>query len=346
VEPPGVGERPAPQIPLEALLAAAPDAFMVAGADGCIAWANDTAHDLLAYDRGTLTGVPIDDLVPERFRARHAAHRAEYHAHPRARPMGAGLQLYARRRDGSEIPVEISLSPLVVDGGVMVIAVMRDVTARRALEGERNALAIELEKERERDRIAMDLHDGLMQDIYAVSLTLELALEEADDSRYASAPTVDRGIEQLHAIVRGIRSLIFDLRPRHFSGDLAGDLATLVQEFQRNSQIETEAAIDVAPAMEPSTAVAIHHIAHEALSNVQKHARARRVRLALSFALGQGTLTVEDDGRGFDTSKPAPEGHHGLRNMAARANAIGGALDVESRPGRTALTVTFPLRRT
>ena len=331
-------------LPLSYLLDSAPDGFVVVDAQGDIVWANQTAHQLFGYLDVELIGRRIEDLVPERLRAGHQDYRREYQSTPRPRSMGLGLNLLGRKKDGIEFPVEISLSPLQTKEGLLVTAVVRDVTERRVLEEERAVLSLELETERERDRIAMDLHDGIMQDIYAVALGLELALVESADERYADANTVERSIGQLHEVVRSIRSFIFDLRPRQFSGRLGEALANLAQEFKQNSQIETEVRLGDDMEVDFAVAVAVYHIAHESLSNIRKHAKADKVTVSLHVLDGQGCLEVTDNGIGFDTSLSPPDGHHGMRNMAARAGAINAILGVDSTPGEgTTLSVRFPV---
>jgi len=333
-------------LPLRSLLDSAPDGFIVVNSEGRIAWANITAHTLFRYPEGELTGKLVEELVPERFRTGHFVYRRDYLSNSRVRPMGLGLSLVGRRSDATEFPVEISLSPLETASGTLVTAVVRDVTDRKCMEEERTVLSMQLETERERDRIAMDLHDGIMQDIYAAALTMELAISEVEDERFADAPGVERSIDHLHGVVRNIRSYIFDLRPREFAGSLPEALSNLIEEFGQNSQIESSANISEEGRVDLPTSVALYHIAHEALSNVQRHARASHVDLHLSFTDATGKLEVIDNGASFDPSQAAPDNHHGLRNMASRAHAIHATLDVRSAPGKgTTLSITFPTAR-
>jgi protein-histidine pros-kinase len=116
------------------LLEATPDAIVVCDASGRIQLVNSQVEVLFGYPRAELIGQPVEMLLPSALHVRHVRHRAGYVADPHTRPMGSGLELYARTRDGREVPVEISLSPLASEGELLVTAVIRDISARRAAE--------------------------------------------------------------------------------------------------------------------------------------------------------------------------------------------------------------------
>jgi PAS domain S-box-containing protein len=118
------------------LLEAAPDAIVEISADGTIVLVNRIAEEMFGYQRDELLGKSVDLLVPDAVRATHYRHRDHYLEHPRTRPMGSGLDLQARRRNGTLFPVEISLSPIRTETGTHVTAVIRDVTERKRAEQE------------------------------------------------------------------------------------------------------------------------------------------------------------------------------------------------------------------
>ena len=129
-----ISERKRDEERFRALLESAPDAMVIVGRDGRIVFINAQTEKLFGYRREELLGKPIEILIPERMRAGHPAHRVDYFGTPRPRPMGVGLPLAARRKDGSEFAAEISLSPIDTRDGTLVTAAVRDISDRRRLE--------------------------------------------------------------------------------------------------------------------------------------------------------------------------------------------------------------------
>jgi signal transduction histidine kinase len=148
----------------------------------------------------------------------------------------------------------------------------------------------------------------------------------------------------LQEVVLNIRSYIFDLRPREFSGNLVDALSSLASEFQQNSQIATE--IDIQGDGSPSlaTSMVVYNIAHEGLSNIQRHAQAESVKIMLRIEETTGQLILIDDGVGFEVNADRGQIHRGLRNMFARAHSVDAELQLDSSPGSgTRLSLRFPL---
>lgn len=143
---------------IRALLEAAPDGMVIVDKDGKITLVNAQTEKIFGYLRTELIGQSVERLIPERYRDQHPFHREEYGSGPSVRPMGAGLELFGMRRDGSEFPVEISLSQLATDEGTYAISAIRDVSERKAAAEQINKLHDELdEAHRRSDTLAATL---------------------------------------------------------------------------------------------------------------------------------------------------------------------------------------------
>lgn len=199
----------------------------------------------------------------------------------------------------------------------------------------------------ERERIGMDLHDGVIQSIYAVGLTLEHARLLLQDTPDHARQRIDQAVEDLNSTIRDIRSYILDLRPRQLGNEnLLDGVKRLVKEFRTNTLLEVRLdgkSRDVAT-LPHQQAVALFHICQEGLANIAKHARAHNVEVALWATNGRALLEIHDDGRGFETDSARLSMGHGLSNMATRARNVGGDLEITSGIGEgTTVLAWVPL---
>lgn len=198
----------------------------------------------------------------------------------------------------------------------------------------------------ERDRIGKDLHDGIIQSMYGVSLSLEDLPELMADDPSEARVRVDRSIDALNDTIRDLRGFIFGLRPELVDRiDLVGLLVALTEQLHQNSLVEVTLELpehlDEPPA---HVRAELLQIAREALSNVARHAGATEAAVRLAADETDLQLEIRDNGRGFDPSTTPREGHFGLANMRARATALGGALHVESGAvGGTHIIVRIPV---
>ena len=198
----------------------------------------------------------------------------------------------------------------------------------------------------ERDRIGKDLHDGIIQSMYGVSLSLEDLPEIMADDPSEARARVDRSIDALNDAIRDLRGFIFGLRPELVDRtDLVGLLVALTEQLHQNNLVEVSLELPERLDEPPAHVRAeLLQIAREALSNVARHAEATQAAVRLAADDTDLQLEIRDNGRGFDHSTTPRDGHFGLANMRARADALGGALLVESAAGGgTHIIVRIPV---
>jgi len=189
----------------------------------------------------------------------------------------------------------------------------------------------------ERDRIGRDLHDGIMQGIYAVALSLEDVPDLMVENPTDAAARIDRAIDRLNLAIRDLRNFIQGLGSEVTadSGLVVG-LATLADELRLNTLVDVDVDLGeadvVADALGRAAADQLLHIAREALSNVARHSAASRAAVSLRREADEAVLSVTDNGRGFDPTATVEAGHHGLSNLRERASSLGGRLIIESEP--------------
>ena len=299
-------------------LDAAPDALVIIDAGGTVRFANRQASALFGYPYEELIGQHVERLIPERFRARHAFYREAYFGAPRARPMGAGLELYARRRDGAEFPVEISLSAVVADTA-LVAAAIRDVTDRKRTEAELKAAREAADAARESaDRanqaksrfLATASHD-LRQPLQSLAL-----LNGALRRMLTSADAVEVLAHQEHAVGTMSRLLnaLLDIsklesgavQPELSDFRISGILEALRREFRALAQDKgLELIVEPSEESVRSDPAMIEQIMKNLVSNAVKYTQQGRVLVRCRAEETTLRIEVLDTGVGIPAAQLA-----------------------------------------
>ncbi len=189
----------------------------------------------------------------------------------------------------------------------------------------------------ERERIGMDLHDGIIQSLYSIGLTLDYVKQIVEEDTEESKERLEMATSGINSAITDIRTYISDLRPRQMqeSKTFSENLAFLINEFETNSKISTEFQNET---FEPlnityQEAVTLFHISQEALSNAARHSGATRTEVNLWESEGRVYLRIQDNGKGFNLDRTDANLGHGLANMQRRARKVGGNIKLESSPG-------------
>lgn len=274
-----------------AILEFAPDAVVITDAQARVALVNSQAERLFGYPRAELAGRPVEDLLPERFRQAHARHWATYRSDPNVRPMGAGLELFGRHKDGTEFPVDISLSPLETADGLLLAAAIRDVTERKRLEALRDEFIT---------NAAHELRTPLATLTGLAEILADHLHEMTPDTVDQSLDALRRQGERAGVLINNLldlarlegRRIQFTLKPLYLAG--------VVQHALETAPAPAATTVDVAvpPGLSVmADAERLEQILTHLLTNAYRHG-GRRVRVESEDEEGSVLVSITDDGTG------------------------------------------------
>jgi PAS domain S-box-containing protein len=317
--------------------------------------ANAQMEHLFGYRSDELVGKTVELLIPIRHRNKHPDLRSSFFNAPEPRTLGAGRELFGRRKDGSEFPIEIGLSPLHTESGLFVLASVIDITERRRAEKELQESQGQLQElsgrllgaqEAERRRIARELHDDCGQTLALLSVEMDLLQQKPPQTSAQLGSRMDAMSARVKQLSSSIHELSHQLHPMKLEQlGLVAAVRGLCNEIGASHGVSIRFVHDELPEAIPhDAALCLYRIAQEALRNVIKHSGAQRGKVELRNLASAICLRVKDDGSGFDPGAAASQEGLGLASMRERLRLVNGELSIESRPlGGTQIEARVPL---
>ena len=329
-----------------AVFEASPDAVLIVDANGVIRDVNPRALAMFGWSREEMEGSRVERLIPAASRDRHRKHRQRYGDAPRARPMGQGLELLALRRDGTTIPVEISLSPgRLASGREHVVCAVRDITDWKRMRDLSRTMVQAAENERK--RLSRELHDGFLQALVALKIRMALLADEADEGERARMRALVA--DEIHDTIRGVKRMIRELLPPALAHRrLSSALGSVFRDIREVYGFTVHASLDpVDGELDAAAALVLFRIVQEAVTNAARHARVDEATVTLRSADAVVVVEIRDGGCGFESGDAAAagsDGHVGLAGMRERAALVGGDVSVQTFLGKgTVVRATVPI---
>lgn len=340
---------------IRTLLETAAQAILAVDAAGAIVLANRMAGEMFGYCPQELVGNPLEILLPERLRKQHVTHRATFVSSPKTRPMGTGLELVGMRKDGSEFPIEVSLSGVPTQTGALAVSFVSDITARKRAElalreSERQLRALSgslmTAQEDERRRLSRELHDDVTQQLAFLAIELGKVAGEAGYPLEQTQVRIRAFQDQVLRISSEVRRLSHGLHPSVIEDfGLSIALEEFCSEYAKAQGINVrfDGLVDDTR-LSPDGATCLYRVVQEGLRNSVTHGGATEVHVDLTTEADSLRLRVRDNGRGFAADGVRVKTGLGLVSMRERIRLAGGELTLSSQPGQgTELVAWVPL---
>ena len=348
------------QARLDAIVDSAMDAIVTVNAAQNVVLFNRAAEQIFGVRREDAIGAPLDRFLPQRHRTAHHAHIEEFgRTGVSSRRMGDATTLWAVHADGTEFPIEASISQAGEPGQHFYTVILRDVTLRKKAQDALQAQKEELRRlsaqvldarEEEKTRIARELHDELGQLLTALKMDLAWLRERLPAGDADAAQRAERMGRVLDQTVSSTRRISADLRPLMLDDlGLAEAANWLVGDFASRSGVQCEIRMTGNGELEgvdKAVATAIYRALQESLTNIARHAGARQAWVSVGADNGEIFFEVEDDGRGIAPADLAKTRSLGLKGMRERVDYLGGSIEVARAPrGGTRVRVRLPAKR-
>lgn len=334
-----------------AIMQAALDGIITIDHEGRMIELNSAAEKIFAHNRTKLIGENVAEIVPPSFRPWFEMGLADCFAGNKGPTLGSRIEMPALRADGSLFSAEFTITRIKLVGRPMFTIYIRDITQHKRAEAELRALPQRIIKaqEAERSRIAQELHDGINQLIASVKMRLRKVETSLPDLKPAAREILGRCDRLLVKVLEENRRIAHNLRPTDLDNlGLPAACASFCNEVQSRANLQVQCRINLPAARLPeATELHLFRIVQEAINNIEKHAKAKTVKLHCNCEDGSVVLKIQDDGCGFETksSKSRKRGHGlGLSNMRERALSLGGTYEIRSTPKKgTTILVRVPL---